>query len=195
MRQCFKWKKLLKTRRSEQQIRSTMAWSRLQWVIEGTSAESTGGDIVPTSKCIEDTKELRLVTRNGRQRLRCCVCHLHHKQAMNAPAPVRQIFRRSFRRCTTFDVDVIAGDANAAAYRYFKRQEYQDLHNSSVAILLRGMRGPEKNLEYDKKHKTLKSKDEDKKFSKMETFMCLEYLISILILIFCRAILELRPNT
>ena len=37
-----------------------------------------------------------------------------------------------------FKVDVIAGDANAA-YKYYKRQEYQDLHISSVAIMLREM--------------------------------------------------------
>ena len=36
-----------------------------------------------------------------------------------------------------FKVDVIAGDANAAAYKYYKKQEYQDLFNSSVAIRLR----------------------------------------------------------
>ena len=34
-------------------------------------------------------------------------------------------------------VDVIAGGANAAAYKYYKNQEYQDLHDSSVAIMLR----------------------------------------------------------
>ena len=38
-----------------------------------------------------------------------------------------------------FKVDVIGGDANAAAYKYYKKQEYQDLHNSSVAVMLREM--------------------------------------------------------
>ena len=33
--------------------------------------------------------------------------------------------------------DVIAGDANAAAYKFFKKQEYQDLYNSQVVIMLR----------------------------------------------------------
>ena len=42
-------------------------------------------------------------------------------------------------RTIHFKVDVIAGDANAAAYKYFSEQEYQDLHNSSVAIMLREM--------------------------------------------------------
>ena len=36
-------------------------------------------------------------------------------------------------------VDVIAGDANAAAYIYYKSQEYPDLYNSSVAVMLREM--------------------------------------------------------
>ena len=36
-------------------------------------------------------------------------------------------------------VDVIAGDANEAAYKYYKKQEYQDLYNSSVAVMLREM--------------------------------------------------------
>ena len=38
-----------------------------------------------------------------------------------------------------FKVDVIAGDANSAAYKYFRRQEPQDLYNSSVAVMLREM--------------------------------------------------------
>ena len=38
-----------------------------------------------------------------------------------------------------FKVDVIAGDANAAAYKYYKKQEHQDLHDSSVAIMLKEM--------------------------------------------------------
>ena len=38
-----------------------------------------------------------------------------------------------------FKVDVIAGDANAAAYKYYKKQEHQYLHDSSVAVMLREM--------------------------------------------------------
>ena len=38
-----------------------------------------------------------------------------------------------------FKVDVIAGDANAAAYKYYKNQEYQDLYDSSVSVMLREM--------------------------------------------------------
>ena len=34
-------------------------------------------------------------------------------------------------------VDVIAGDANSAACEYLRKQEYRDLYNSSVAVILR----------------------------------------------------------
>ena len=45
--------------------------------------------------------------------------------------------QRYSREVQHYRVDVIAGDANAAAYKYYKKQEYQDLHNSSVAVMLR----------------------------------------------------------
>ena len=72
-------------------------------------------------------------------KLRCCVCHIHHEQALKAPYRVRQFFKTVLRQVHNNRVDVIAGDATAAAYRYYKRQEEQDLHNSSVAVMLREM--------------------------------------------------------
>ena len=39
-----------------------------------------------------------------------------------------------------FKVNVIARDANAAAYKHYKNQEHQDLHDSSVAVMLGEMR-------------------------------------------------------
>ena len=48
--------------------------------IEGTTSDVTDDEIVPMAKCIQDTKERQPVTRSGLQRLRRCVCHLHHKQ-------------------------------------------------------------------------------------------------------------------
>ena len=56
---------------------------------------------------------------------------------MSAPASVRQFFQTVLQLVYHFKVDVIAGDANAAAYRFFKKQDYQDLYNSSVAVMLR----------------------------------------------------------
>ena len=63
----------------------------------------------------------------------------HHEQAMKAPSRVRQFFKTVLQQVHHFKVDVIAGDANAAAYKYFRKQQYQDLYNSSVAVLLREM--------------------------------------------------------
>ena len=107
-------------------------------VVDGSDT-NTDDNFVPTARCIQDTKERQLVTRCGLKRLRCCVCHLHHEQAMNAPASVRQCFKTVLQQVHHFKVDVISGDVNAAAYKYNKRQEYPDLHNSSVAIVLREM--------------------------------------------------------
>ena len=94
---------------------------------------------MPTAKCIQDTTERQLVTRSGLPRLRCCVCHLHHELAMKSPLRVRQFFKTVLQQVHHFKVDVIAGHANAAAYKYFKKQQYQDFYNSSVAVMLREM--------------------------------------------------------
>ena len=61
------------------------------------------------------------MTRSGLPRLRCCVCHLHHKWAMKSPAAVRQFFKTVLQQVCHFKVDVIAGDANAAAHKYYKK--------------------------------------------------------------------------
>ena len=58
---------------------------------------------------------------------------------MNSPAAVREFFGTMLQQVCHLKVDVIAGDANAAAFKYYKKQEYQDLHSSSVAIMLREM--------------------------------------------------------
>ena len=67
------------------------------------------------------------------RRLKCCVCQLHHKWAMKSPASVRQFFKTLLQQVCPFQVDVIAGDANAATYKYYTNQEYSDLHDSSDA--------------------------------------------------------------
>ena len=95
---------------------------------------------MPTAKCIiQDTKERQLVTRSGLQRLQCCVCHLHHEQAMKSLLHVRQFFKTVLQQVHYFKVDVIAGDANAATYKYFKKHQYQDVYHSSIAVRLRKM--------------------------------------------------------
>ena len=122
---------------SEQLIRFTMTWSVLHWACEGTNPDVSEDGSVPTAECIQDTKRRQLATRSSLQRVPCCVGHLLHKQAMTAPATVRQFFKTVLQQVQHFKVDVIAGDAKyAAAYRYYKNV-YQDLYNSSVAVMLR----------------------------------------------------------
>ena len=58
---------------------------------------------------------------------------------MKAPYRVRQFFGTVLQQVYRFKVNVIAGDANAAAYTYYKKQEHQDLYNSTVAVMLREM--------------------------------------------------------
>ena len=58
---------------------------------------------------------------------------------MHAPVSVRKFSKKIFQQVNYYKVDVIAGDAHAAAYKYFRNKKYQDLYNSSVAIMLREM--------------------------------------------------------
>ena len=97
-------------------------------------------DDEPTGNCIRDFKKRELVHKSGLTRLRCCVCHLHHEKSRTAPKSVRHFFFKKVLQAThNWRVDVIAGDANAASYRYYPSQKCKDLHNSSVAIMLREM--------------------------------------------------------
>ena len=95
--------------------------------VEGSDLDTTEGSFVPAARCIQHTKERQLVTRSGLQRPRCCVCHLHHERAMNAPVSVKQFIKTVLQQVHHFEVDD----------KYKKRQEYQELHNSSVVIMLR----------------------------------------------------------
>ena len=58
---------------------------------------------------------------------------------MKPPAAAREFFKTVLQQVYHLKVDVIAGDANAAAYRYYKNPEYQYQDNSSVAVMLREM--------------------------------------------------------
>ena len=69
--------------------------------IEGSDFSITEDNFVPTARCIQDTKKRQLVTRSSLQRLRCCVCHLHHEQAMKAPYRVRKFFAKVLKGGTT----------------------------------------------------------------------------------------------
>ena len=58
---------------------------------------------------------------------------------MMSPTSVRELFKMVLQQVCHFKVDVIAGDANAAAKRSYKSQEYQDLCNSLADFTLREM--------------------------------------------------------
>ena len=107
--------------------------------VEGSDLGPTEDPFEPTASCIYDTNKRQLVTGSGLPRPRCCKRHLHHKQAMNSPAAVREFVKTVLQQVYHFKADVIAGDANTAAYKYYKKQEHQDLHDSSVAVMPREM--------------------------------------------------------
>ena len=58
---------------------------------------------------------------------------------MNSPAAVGDFFKTVLHQVYHFKVDVIAGDANDAACKYYIKQEHRDLHDSSVTVMLREM--------------------------------------------------------
>ena len=55
------------------------------------------------------------------------------------------------QRVRHFKVDVIAGDANAAAYMYYKNQEYQDLYDFSVVGMVRAMHREVRHIDFSTK--------------------------------------------
>ena len=70
---------------------------------------------------------------------------------MNSPAAFREVFGTMLQQVCHSNVHVTEEDANTAAYKYYKRQEYQDLHNSSVPIMLKEMQR-EVNIEKQASH-------------------------------------------
>ena len=54
------------------------------------------------------------------------MCHLHHNCALNKPVAAPEFLKT-----------VLQQVSNDATYKYSKSQEYQDLDNSSVAVMLR----------------------------------------------------------
>ena len=87
--------------------------------VEGSDIGSTEDPIEPAARCVNDAEKSQLVTRSGPSRSRRCACHLHHKWAMKSPAAIRQFFNTVLQQGCHLKVDVIAGDANAAAYKYY----------------------------------------------------------------------------
>ena len=76
--------------------------SDLESVASAVEVSELKDNFVPTANCVQDTKERQQVTRSGLQRMRCCVCHLHHQRAMAAAEPVRNIIKN----CTSASVQL-----------------------------------------------------------------------------------------
>ena len=66
-----------------------------------------------------------------------CLSHLPAHAGNGCTCYRQTVLKMVLQQVHHFKVDVIAGDANAAAYKRYKKQEYQDLQNSSVAVMLR----------------------------------------------------------
>ena len=60
------------------------------FAVEGSDLGTTEDPFEPSARCINDTKKRQLVTRSGLPRLKCCVCHPHHKWGMKSLASVRE---------------------------------------------------------------------------------------------------------
>ena len=121
--------------RSAEQLFDTL--EPVAFALEGSDLGTAEVPFEPTARGINDTNNRQLTTRSGLPRLTCCVRHLHHKWAMKSPAAVRKFSKQYFKKVCHFKVDVVAGDANAAAYKCYINQEYPDLCDSSVAVMLR----------------------------------------------------------
>ena len=58
---------------------------------------------------------------------------------MNSPYRVRQFLKTVLQQVYHLKVDVICRICRTSAYKYYKKQKYQYLHNSSIADMLREM--------------------------------------------------------
>ena len=110
-----KQKRQSQIRASEQLIRYLLTWSLLQKPLKAVTSIPLKTISCLRQNMFQDTKERQLVTRSGLERLRCCVCHLHHEQVMKAPCRVRQLFATVLQQVHRFKGEVIAGDANACS--------------------------------------------------------------------------------
>ena len=99
--------------------------------IEGSDLNIPEDNVVPPARCIQDTTERATGDQIRSSRTNDVVYanskhwrHLTVFDSFSASAPLQG-------RCHCWRY------ANAAAYKYHRKQEYQDLHISSVAVMLR----------------------------------------------------------
>ena len=67
------------------------------------------------------------------------MCVISTKWVMNSPAAVREGCKTVLQQVCHFKVDVIAGDDNAEAKRYFQKKKKSRSLQSSAAVMLREM--------------------------------------------------------
>ena len=75
-------------------------------------------------------KRVQLLTRSGLPRLRCCVCHIHHKCALKSPAAAREFFKTVLQQMCHIKVD-----ANAASDKYYKSRVPRSVQSSCDVML------------------------------------------------------------
>ena len=121
-------------RESEQLIHLSLTLGLLHWPLKAATSAS-----LRTISCLQ--QDVFRTPRNGiwwpdqvfRNYVVVCAISITSRQWRHLTA-----FDSSSQRYSIhYRVDVIAGAANAAAYKYYKKQKYQDLYNSSVAVMLR----------------------------------------------------------
>ena len=83
---------------------------------EGSDLNIIENNFVPTARCTQDTKKRQLVTRSSLQKLRCCVCPLHHEQAMKTPYRVKQFL--ALQHCRV-DVSTVETTLSCSRFLYF----------------------------------------------------------------------------
>ena len=73
-----------------------------------------------------------IITRCGQATTRVCVYHVDNNQARTSPAMCRMALVKMAQVCIHYQIDLIGGDANAAAYRYIKGQPTKNYRMGNV---------------------------------------------------------------
>jgi len=81
----------------------------------------------------------RWVQRASMGEVTIAVFHLHHDAANKRMGVAKARFGEFLQLCIDSRVDVLCGDANQAAYKYYNHQTFRDIPNSMVVRLVRDM--------------------------------------------------------
>ena len=80
-----------------------------------------------------------LLYHAGLHSVRCCVVHINNDCARRRTGVAKQFFWNILQKALDFQVDVIAGDGNAACYSFRNNQVHFDIPNATIPALLRKM--------------------------------------------------------